>query len=131
MECLTSDSLEDNTEDNIGDINTDTPETEVYLDEVSKREAEEDEIKTLKGKIEVLERKFEKAEETITTLNKEKSEDKETINTLTKEKSEAEDTINTLTKEKSEATQEYKLKVETLVYEVAKLREELRKSQCK
>ena len=109
IECNTGDSTEDNTEDNFGDMNTETQqETEVNLDEVSKIEASSDETQTLKGKNEVLERKFEKAEETISTLTKEKFEAEETINTLTKE---------------------YKLKVETLEFEVAKLKEEISKKE--
>ena len=89
-----------NTEDN-----TDTPEAL----KTDTEEAYKEESDALEEKVEALERKVEEAEETI--------------NTLTKEKSEAEETNNTLT----EATKGYKLKVETLEYENAKLREELSK----
>ena len=69
MESLTG---EDNTKVDIGDTNTTvTPEMEINL--VSQREAD-DETQTLKKKNELLEREFEKAEETIDTLTKEKSE---------------------------------------------------------
>ena len=100
MEYNTRDSIEDNT----GDTKTDTPKKVVNLDEVFKREADEHEIETLKRKNEVIERKFEKAEETINS-------------------------IKTLIKEKSEAEEINKLKVETLEHEVAKLREELSKKE--
>ena len=106
---------EDNTDTSVEQLNF---KTDIDLDEESD---------ALKLKVDVLERKVEEAEEKINTITKEKTEATETISTLTKEKSEAEETINTLTKEKSEATKEYKLKVETLQSEIAKLREELSK----
>ena len=124
MESLTGDITEDST-----DV---TSSGTAGRDEEEDRKADEDEedetqTESLTRKNEALQREFEKAEEVIKTLTKASAVAEETINTLTKEKSEAEETINTLTKEKSEATKEYKLKVETLQSEIAKLREELSK----
>ena len=118
---MTGDTKVDNAENNAGfscslfnwcnlitEDNTDTTEDQIN----SKTNTDEESI-VLQQKNCVLERKVKEAEETI--------------NTLTKEKSVAEESINNLTKEKSEAEADYKLKVETLENENAKLREELSK----
>ena len=73
-------------------------------------------------KNEVIQRKFKKAEETINFLTEEKFLAEKIIKILIIEKSESEETNNTL-------SWEYKLKVETLESEVAKLREELSKKE--
>ena len=108
LEGLTVDPPEDNTEDNI-----EMSEREEHLNnEVSGQEADEDEAQTgsLEKETEVSKQEVD-AENTVSH-----TEAKKTINILTREKSEAEQKVV-----------EYKMKVEALESENAKLKEELSK----
>ena len=108
LEGLTVDPPEDNTEDNI-----EMSEREEHLNnEVSGKEADEDEAQTgsLEKETEVSQQEID-AENTVSL-----TEAKETINILTREKSEAEQEVV-----------EYKMKVVALESRIAKLKQELSK----